>query len=294
MAVVETEALLQKADRWARHALFGVGVVPRPDEALGRPAIALEEAQDRIAVGVRPTAHHVHRTGDGREILVDRALLPELVAALVGDPRLDERRRALHAVEPHVPPRLADDGRVRWAGVVGQHDRGPREHVRRQQAAAHVVDVVEITVVGRADAHDGAELGRAMGGDLQAVEAAPGDADHPHLARAEVLRGKPLDDLDAVGLLEGEVLVLQDAVGVARTAQVDPRRNVAVAGEVGVHRLVVHRGVVVLAVRDVLEDGRYRVGLARPRGSRASPPVGIRPASGSRRARRRAPCEESR
>ena len=192
----------------------------------------------------------------------DRALLPELVAALVGDPRLDERRRVLHAVEPHVPPGVADDGGVRWPGVEAEHDRRPREHVRCQQAAAHVVDVVGIAVVGRADAHDGAELGRAMGGDLQAVEAAPGDADHPHLARAEVLRGKPRDDLDAVGLLEREVLVLQDAVGVARTAEVDPRRGVAVAGEIGVHRLVVHRRVVILAVGDVLEDRRYRAGCA--------------------------------
>ena len=98
-----------------------------------------------------------------------------------------------------------------------------------------------------------------MGGDLERVEAAPRLADHADGARAPRLAGEPADHLDAVLLLARQVLVLEDPLGVARAAQVDPDRRVAVAGEVGVDPRVADGRRVVLAVRDVLEDRRHRI-----------------------------------
>src|SRR5258708_13132978 len=121
------------------------------------------------------------------------------------------------------------------------------------------MDVISITVVSRADAHDGPEFLRRVGSNLQAVETAPGDADHPYPARTPRLGRKPLDDLDTVGLLEGEVLILEDAVGVTRPSEVDTGRHVSVASEIGVHRLIVYCVIVVLAVWNVLKYRRDRV-----------------------------------
>src|SRR6266480_3959759 len=119
------------------------------------------------------------------------------------------------------------------------------------------MDVISITVVGRADTHDGPEFLRRMGSNLQAVKTTPGDADHPHLARTPRLGRKPLDDLDTIGLLEGQVLILEDAVGVTRSPEIDTDSRVSVASEIGVHRLIVYCVVIVLAVRNVLEYRRH-------------------------------------
>ena len=84
-----------------------------------------------------------------------------------------------------------------------------------EHAAADVVHVVGVAVVAGAHRDDGLQRRRAARGDLQAVEAAPGDAEHADRAAAPRLRGQPGDDLDRVLLLLGQVLVLDDPVGVA-------------------------------------------------------------------------------
>ena len=132
VAVPPADGLLQEADRRAGSTALGVDVGPRADQPLARSGVALEETQDRVAVGVGPAADHVDRAADGREVLADRALSPELVAALVRDPLLDVRRRTLHALEPGLAPGVADDRRVGRPGVVGEHHRGPLQHVRGQ------------------------------------------------------------------------------------------------------------------------------------------------------------------
>jgi hypothetical protein len=138
------------------------------------------------------------------------------------------------------------------------HDRTPPE-VLLDQAAAHVVDVAGIAVVGRAEGDDGLERRRPERRRLQRVEAAPGLAHHAHRAAAPGLRRQPGDDLQGVGLLLRQVFVVQQAVGLARAAHVDAHRGIAVAGEIVVHRLVAAAHVVALAVGDVFEDGRDRV-----------------------------------
>ncbi len=187
-----------------------VEVPPRADQALPRPLVAGQEAQDRVRVAVGPAADHVDRAADRAVVLADRALLPELVAALVREPRLDEGRRLLEALEPLLAPALPDHSRVGRARVEREHRRGPGEHVGAEDAAAEVVDVVGVAVVGRADADHRLELGRRVGGDLERVEAAPRLADHADSACAPRLAGEPADHLDAVLLLARQVLVLED------------------------------------------------------------------------------------
>src|SRR5215469_6832596 len=125
VTVPPAKALLQEADRRAWHSLLRVVMSPRAYQALAGAGVAFEEPQDRVLVSVRPAAHHVNRAGDCGEVLTDRSLFPERVAALVRDPCLDERPRVLHAVQPGLAPSLADDSRIRRKGVVTEHHRCP-------------------------------------------------------------------------------------------------------------------------------------------------------------------------
>ena len=60
----------------------------------------LEEARDRIGVGVRPPPDREDRARDGREVLADRAVAPIGVAPLVLEPERGKERQALDALEP--------------------------------------------------------------------------------------------------------------------------------------------------------------------------------------------------
>ena len=259
--VEPAQALLQEADGRAGLAVLGEGVRPRPDEPLARPGQARHEPRDRVGVAVGPAADRVDGHLDGGVVLAHGALAPVVVAALVGEPVLDEGRRALDALEPGLAPAVAHRGRVGRERVAGEHGRRPRQHVDGQDTAADVVHVVGVAVVAGAHRDDRLERRRTPRGDLQAVEAAPRDAHHGDGARAPRLLREPRDDLDRVLLLSRQVLVLDDPVGVAAAAQVDAHARVPVAGEVGVVVGVAARERVALAIGQVLEDGRHRIAL---------------------------------
>ena len=135
------------------------------------------------------------------------------------------------------------------------------EHVGREHAAAAVVDVVGVAVVGRAERDDRPQRGRPERRDLERVEAAPGDAGHADRAGAPGLLREPGDHLERVVLLLSRVLVVEDPVRLAAAAHVDAHGRVAVAGEVRLADGVARGGAVVLAVGEVLEDRRHRIGL---------------------------------
>ena len=225
-----------------------------PIRPLRGPGQTLEQPRDRVGVAVGPAADRVDGDLDPRVVLADRAVAPVVVAALVGEPRLDEGGRPLHALEPGLAPPVADGRRVGRLGEEREHRRRPREHVEREDAAADVVHVVGVAVVARAHRDDRAERRRAARGDLQAVEAAPRDPEHADAAGAPRLRREPRDDLERVVLLLSGVLVAQDAVGVAAAAQVDPDGGVAVAREVGVVARVAAGHRVALAIGQELEE----------------------------------------
>ena len=107
--------------------------------------------------------------------------------------------------------------------------------------------------------------GGLEGGDLQRVESAPGVADHPDRAGAPLLPRQPADDLGAVVELRRQVLVGQDAVGVAGAPHVHPDAGIAMAGDVRMHVRVAEGRDVPPPVGDVLEDRGNRVLLRVPR-----------------------------
>ena len=256
--------LLQKADRRAGHAVVRKEVRPRPDQALLRALQAREQARDRVRVAVRPAADRIDRAADGAVVLADRAVLPVVVAPLVLHPERRERHEIVDPLAPHRAPAIADDLRIGRIGAVIEQDRAPL-HVLVQQAAAHVVGVVGIAVVGRAQRDDRLQRLRGEGCDLERVEAAPGDAHHADRPRAPGLRGDPGDDLERVLVLLPGVFVAQHAVGIARAAHVDAHRGIAVAGKIAVDRLVAAAREVALAVGDALQDGRHRLASRRAR-----------------------------
>ncbi len=108
-----------------------------------------------------------------------------------------QRRPERHRRETLLPlraPAFADEGGIGGARLIDQHDAAPPEIVV-DDAAAHVVHVVGIAVVGRAHGEDRLERRRAQRRDLQRVEAAPRLAHEPDRAGAPALPRDPGDDL---------------------------------------------------------------------------------------------------
>ncbi len=159
---------------------------------------------------------------------------------------------------------------------VGEEEARPAE-AGVELGAAHVMHVVAIAVVGRAQRDDRLERRWPARRDLQRVEAAPRDAEHADHARAPWLGRQPGDDLERVVLLLLAVLVGQHTVGLAAAADVDAHRGIAVSSEIGVGERVA------LDVPSRLRYGRYS--------SRAG--TGERSASSGshRRAARRVPSD---
>ena len=90
-----------------------------PHSPLARAAVALHEAEDGVRVAVLPAADHVHRHLDVRVVLAHRAVLPELVAALMARPR--RARTAASGRAARATSRAS--GRPRTAGPAGARCR---------------------------------------------------------------------------------------------------------------------------------------------------------------------------
>ena len=170
------------ADRMDADAAMGPGAdqssAPEPASSR-RPALLRR----------RPSRPRIDRRGDVA-VVPRRAMLPIGVAALMLQPVVHQQGLVLQPLEPHLAPALAHQRRVGRMGLEGEHGRAPGEIID-QQAAAHVVDVIGIAVIGGAERDHRLQLLRPARRHLQPVEAAPGDSDHAAGARAPGLRLKP-------------------------------------------------------------------------------------------------------
>lgn len=137
----------------------------------------------------------------------------------VGVPARGRERRGARALDPAVAPRVTDDLRIKRTALISKHDGAPPQIVVQQQAA-HVVNVVGITVVRRIGGDNGFQCRRTAGGDLQAVEAAPALAHHADIAGAPRLAGNPVDHLECVVLFLLQIFVCHVAIGFAGAAHV--------------------------------------------------------------------------
>ena len=133
--------------------LCGKDVRPRPDQPLPRALQAFEQARHGVGIAVGPAADRVDRALDRAVVLAHRAVAPEVVAPLVLQPERREGHQVVDPLLPHLAPALADDLGIGRIGAVAEQDRAPLQ-VLVEQAAAHVVGVVGVAVVGRAERDD--------------------------------------------------------------------------------------------------------------------------------------------
>src|SRR5262249_28083917 len=98
----------QETDLRAGQCKVRIRMRPRPDETLARYRQSLEQARNRIRVGIGPTADGVHRALDRLVSLAYRSMLPITITSLVPQPALEEQRYVLEALQPHRAPAITD------------------------------------------------------------------------------------------------------------------------------------------------------------------------------------------
>ena len=260
--VPPADELLEEADGRAGLTEVRVLVRPGPDQAFAGDVERGEQPEHRVRVAVGPAAHGEHRARDVGVVLADRAVLPVGVATLVAQPLRQPEPAAAQPLVPHLAPPLADDVRVRRAGVVGEHRRRPREVVG-EQAAAHVVHVVGVPVVGRAGGDDGLRLGGRRAATWrvlnppQEIPIIPVRPSHQGCAAIQASTSSASDSS------------CSRYSSVSTPSELPlPRRSTRTPAnpcprEVGVVDRVPHRGEVALPVRDELEDGGNGVQVGR-------------------------------
>ena len=250
------------------------GVGPRPDQALARGLKTGNQSRNRVRVSIRPASDRVDGGLDAAPVLAHGAMCPLPVATLMAEPAEGPRHKAVEAFEPDFAPSIADDLRVGRPGIEGKH-RGCPGEVVCDQATAHVVDVVGIPVIRRARRDYGFQRWRPKRRDLQPIEAAPGDAGHSDRAGAPFLRCEPGDDVNAVLEFLLEILVFQEALGVAAAPQVYPRTRISVSCPEAVSSIIAEACVIAAAIRNIFQDRRHRRAL----GTRRNPEPGCQSAA---------------
>ena len=168
------------------------------------------------------------------------------------------KRQIVQAFQPHLAPAVADERGIGRVTHRAEQERSPPE-VCPERRAAHVVHIVAITVVGRADRDDRLQCRWAAGGDLQCVEPSPGNPHHADGATAPGLRRQPRDHLERVVLFLLSVFIGQQAIRFAAAPDIDTDGGIAVARKIGMHQRVALIRAGSLAVRQVLEDRRNRI-----------------------------------
>ena len=249
---------LQETDGRVGHRKVRVLVNPRPDHGFFRALEIFHQARYGILVRIAPTAHGVDRRLDRRIILTHRTMAPVVVARLVLQPGLGQQRHGVQTLLPQAFPAIADQQWIGHRCAEVEHGRRPAE-VLHQQVATLVMDVIGITVIGGAQRDDRLQGFRLTRRHLQAVEAAPRDAHHSHVAVAPGLLAQPLDHFQRVILFLEQVLVGHQALGLAVAAHVHTNAHVTLTGHPRVGQRITHGRAVTLAIRQVLEDRRERL-----------------------------------
>ena len=256
-AVPPAQRFLQKADPRLGHGEVRVFVRPGADDAFNRGLHRVHQLRYRVGVRIVPATHGQHSGLDRADVFAHRAVLPIRVAVRVLQPGNGQQRLVFEPVQPHGAPALAHNGRVRRPRRVGQHGGRPAQ-VFAQHAAAFVVDVVAVAVHRGAQGDDGLQARRTPRGDLQAVEAAPGNTHHADAPGAPGLGHRPGDHLFRIGQLLLGVFVVHQAIRITVAAHVHAQAGVTVAGQKRVGERVADDGAVALAVGQVFQDDRHR------------------------------------
>ena len=166
---------------------------PWADQALARDAQMLADVA-RHWYSIGPAADRVDRAFDRGVVLADRALAPVGVAPLMVQPMRDPRGMRLirsRQASRQLSPTSAGSG-----GKAARRNGRAPPHIVGEQAAAHVVDIVRIAVVGRADGDDRPQWRGPARRDLQALKPPQEIPIIPTVRRTRAGR-HPVDRLDA-------------------------------------------------------------------------------------------------
>src|SRR5262249_31745174 len=152
-------------------------------------------------------------------------------------PYLRPEPLVLEPVNPQLSPPTAYDLRIGWTAVVKLHDAAPPEIVI-QQAAPRKMDAFVEAVIRTHDRYDGFKLSWPPRCHLHGIVCPPGLAHQPDMSRTPGLSRNPGNDVYGIFLLLSEVLIVQDAVRLARAAQIDSENRIAVACKPRMHAFI--------------------------------------------------------
>ena len=169
------------------HRVIRESVVPRTDDRLHGHLHLFEHPRDAVAISVEHAADHENRDLDR----IERAfgLMPKAAVALVSHV-IQRPGRIIKAANEC----LLIDGEIGRAaqGLIEVH--GDLELVD----VHHAVDVVHVffkEIFGGADRYNRLQGRRVSHRQLQGIESAPGNAEHPDVAIRPRLPCQPSDDL---------------------------------------------------------------------------------------------------
>ena len=208
-------------------------MVPRTDHRLHGRINVFQHARQAVAVAVIPATDVITGRRDVLVFVFGGGAIPERPVALL----LHVFQHARLGVEPVCHPVVVEleVGRA-GHGVIEVMAHHPRIGVND---AVHVMHVLEVEVLGRHHRDEGFERRRVAGRHLDGIEAAPGDAEHADVAVGPVLLRQPVDHFLAVVELDVGVLVgNRVSLTVAGATNIDPRHDVTVIEEIGVHRVI--------------------------------------------------------
>ena len=149
-AIPPSQTFLQEADGRSGLREMRIFVRPRPDQALAGRFQVGKQSEHRVGVAVRPAADGIHRALDIVVVFANGTVFVEFVPVLAFKPLFQPKPASLKAALPDVLPIGAEEFGIGRRRVERKHVGGPSDVVAKH-GAAHVMDVVGVPVVGRAD-----------------------------------------------------------------------------------------------------------------------------------------------
>ena len=127
------------------------------------------------------------------------------------------------------------------------------------QAAAPVMNVVGVALLGPAGGDDGLQRLGCLGGGLQRGEGAVGNPAHSDLSVAPGLLRDPVEHHQCIGLFHRGIFIDHASVGIARAANTDPHQCDSSLCEERAGHIVAISVTVALAVREIFQHGPRRL-----------------------------------
>ena len=90
---------------------------PGPDQPLAWRLKIGQQAENGVGITIGPATDRIDRTLDRTPVLSNRAMFVECIPPLVFQPILQPETALLQALQPQLPPAVADDQRIGRCGV---------------------------------------------------------------------------------------------------------------------------------------------------------------------------------